>query len=88
MTEDDTAIISAPTAVITALIFVAPRRPQRSIMTLALTLPTNPPTVNMEVTTEKVESDMGMQSGRPYKEPCSTFLHVRTACIWFSAEIL
>lgn len=57
-------------------------------MTLALTLPTNPPTVNIEVTTEKVESDIGIQSGRPYNEPGSTFLQVKTACIWLSAEML
>jgi len=65
LTDDDTAINKAPTAVISALNLEAPRLPQRSIAILALMLPIKPPTVYMAVTTENVVSDMGMHTGKP-----------------------
>lgn len=47
-------------------------------------LPTNPPTVKTEVTTEKVKSDMGMHVGTinlVVNSEWANSLHVRTALI-------
>ena len=71
-----------PDAMRIADIRLAPRRPHLSIMRFANKLPARPPTVKMEVTREKVTSDIGMQV------VCGGgILHVRTACSWFRAEV-
>jgi hypothetical protein len=52
------------------------------MMRLENRLPVSPPTVKMDVTREKVKSDIGIQvvgGNNP--------LHVRTACIWLSTEM-
>ena len=71
---------AVPNAMRIADIRFAPRRPHLSMIRLANKLPERPPTVKIEVTREKVLSDIGMH--------CEDgILHVRTACIWLSAEI-
>ena len=75
---------AAPHVVRTALALEAPLRPQRSVARLATMLPTNPPTVKTEVTTEKVKSDMGMHVGTinlVVNSEWANSLHVRTALI-------
>ena len=63
-----------PNAMRKAHIRWAPRRPHLSMIRLANKLPERPPTVKMEVTREKVTSDIGMQV------VCGGgILHVRTA---------
>jgi len=64
-TEDDTPIIPVPTAVMNELALTASFLPLLSIIMLAPMLPNRPPTVNTDVTTEKVASDMGMHGGIP-----------------------
>ena len=87
-TEAAMAMKHAPVAMHTALTFVAPLRPQRSMMRFATRLPQRPPIVKIAVTAEKVKSDMGMQVGRPWRRGCGgCVLQVRTACIWLSTEI-
>ena len=54
-----------PNTNIAELAWTAPFRPQRSMMTFATKLPRRPPTVYTAVTTENVESDIGMHFGKP-----------------------
>jgi hypothetical protein len=56
---------AAPLAVSKALTLVAPLRPRESIIRFADKLPMRPPIVKMAVTTEKIDSDIGMHVGRP-----------------------
>jgi hypothetical protein len=56
---------AAPPAVNKALSLVAPLRPRESIIIFADKLPMRPPIVKTAVTTEKIDSDMGMHVGRP-----------------------
>ena len=58
-------LISAePAAVEVALIRIAPRLPRLSMIIFATALPNSPPTEKMDVTAEKIASDIGMQEGR------------------------
>jgi hypothetical protein len=71
-----------------ALMRSAPFLPRLSMITFATALPSSPPTGKVEVTTEKVASDIGMHCGRPwFVVPFITPLQVRTAFIWFNAEM-
>ena len=57
---------------------------------LAVRLPTSPPTVKMTVTKEKTKSDMGMHvvyESLPVGSGRLLSSHVKTALIWFSADI-
>jgi hypothetical protein len=63
--EVDIPIKPAPSATLKALARMAPLRPHRSIKRFATELPSSPPNVNTEVTTENVVSVMGMQSSDP-----------------------
>ena len=62
--DADTPMRAAPRTNITELARTAPFLPQRSIITFATKLPSRPPTVYTEVTTEKVASDIGIHVGR------------------------
>lgn len=79
---------AAPPAVNKALTLVAPLRPRESMTRFASRLPMRPPTVKMAVTTEKINSDMGMHVDRPkWIRSEDLSLQVSTACIWLRTEI-
>ena len=59
------AMIAAPAIVSKALNLAVGLRPLLSMIRLAIKLPESPPTVKIEVTTEKVKWDMGMHVGKP-----------------------
>lgn len=62
----DTVTKKAPAAIRPAFIRNAPRLPRLSVKGLPARLPTSPPIVKAEVTTENWVSFIGIQVGRPW----------------------
>jgi hypothetical protein len=86
--EAEIPIKPPPTATDSALARMAPLRPQRSMTRFATELPKSPPTVNTDVTSEKLASVIGIHVGiAEWNGLWPETLQVKTAWIWFRAEI-
>ena len=81
------AIRPEPTATDSPLNWSAAFRPWFSMTMLEVKLPTKPPTVNIDVTTENAVSDIGMHVGKPWERKGGAARQVKVAWIWLRAEM-
>jgi hypothetical protein len=77
--DDATPIVPEPTATKSPLICRAAFRPRRFMTLLAVQLPRKPPTVNMDVMSENVASDMGIHVENPLEDEGVVARQVNTA---------